>query len=96
MAKQEMTARVVLRKAKTYKFKSATWIKNVPRIVTGRELIKQYQNNGFFNVKVLKDEVSVKKDKTEKLGKRESVDDDVEESKSYGNKAPKGKKLLKK
>ena len=94
MAKQLMTARVVLKKCKTYKFQGVQWIKDVPRVIKGKDLIKQYQQNGFFHVKVLKDVVveKPKKVKEKPVPLEKEVD---EEKSSSGSKASKGKKLKK-
>lgn len=58
-----MVARVILRGCKTYQFGGKRWIKDVPGIVKGEENIKEYQNNGYFTVKVLEG----KKSKKEKV-----------------------------
>ncbi len=47
------SARVVLRGCESYTFNKKTWIKDVPQIVKGEELIKQFEANGYFLVKRL-------------------------------------------
>jgi hypothetical protein len=49
-----MTARVVLKKAKSYKFEGKRYFQDVPQTVHGEDEIKLFQENGFFNVTVLK------------------------------------------
>jgi hypothetical protein len=90
-----MTARVVLKGSRTYKFQGTQWIRNVPRVISGRDLIEKYQQNGFFHVKVLKEEgTALKKEKVKAKEAKAEVEEPKEE-KSNG-KASKGKKLLKK
>ena len=95
MAKQQMTARVVLKGSRTYKFQGAQWIKNVPRVITGKDLIEKYQQNGYFHVKVLKEEVKAPK-KEKSKAKETKVEADEPKSEKSDGKASKGKKLLKK
>ncbi|MGE3682412.1 MAG: hypothetical protein AB7G93_11860 [Bdellovibrionales bacterium] len=47
------SARVVLRGCESYTFNKKTWIKDVPQIVKGEDLIKQFEANGYFLVKRL-------------------------------------------
>ena len=47
------SARVVLRGCESYTVNKKTWIKDVPQIVKGDELIKQFEANGYFLVKRL-------------------------------------------
>jgi len=47
------SARVVLRGCESYTFNKKTWIKDVPQIVKGEELVKQFEANGYFLVKRL-------------------------------------------
>ena len=43
-------AKVVLKKSSTYTHQGLKWIKGVPRILEGSEIVEQYSNNGYFNV----------------------------------------------
>lgn len=45
------TARVVLRGSESYTVNKKTWLKDVPQIVKGEEVIKQFEANGYFLVK---------------------------------------------
>ena len=55
-----MKAKVILRKARTYNLGGKRWIKDVPGIVHG-DAVKQYKENGYFYVAMLKDSGSKKK-----------------------------------
>lgn len=59
-------AKVVLRGARTYTLGGKRWIKDVPGIVNG-DAVKQFQENGYFYVAVLKskDAKKTKKSKSD-------------------------------
>lgn len=59
------TARVVLKRTKTYKLNRVRYIKNVPTTVRGDDQIKMFEKNGYFHVTRLK-ETSMKKLKKRK------------------------------
>jgi hypothetical protein len=56
-----MRARVVLKGCKTYVVGGKKWIKEVPKVIEGKGLIKSFQENGYFNVAVLKEKKKTKK-----------------------------------
>ena len=87
-----MAARVVLRKARTYQLGGRRWIKDVPGIVKGEELIKQYQENAYFHVSVLGGSDS----KKSKAKDESKADDDGVEEKSESKAKTAGKTKLKK
>ena len=47
------SARVILRGCESYTFNKKTWLKDVPQVVKGEDLIKQFEANGYFLVKRL-------------------------------------------
>lgn len=76
-----MVARVTLRKAKTYNLGGKRWIKDVPQLVRGEEAVKEFENNGYFRVHILRDGSSEAK-KAKKTLKRQKAATKTRSSKS--------------
>jgi len=63
-----VTARVVLKGPKTYTLGKMRWVRDVPRIIKGEDVVAEYKANGHFHVALLKTEMASSKPK--KLKKR--------------------------
>lgn len=85
MAPEKVSARVILKQAKTYTLNKRRFIQDVPVTFSNvdEEEVKAFENNGYFHVTRLKSKPALKKQFEE--------DEETEESHSS-----KGKKLLKK
>ena len=82
-------ARVTLVGAETYKLSGRKFIKDLPKVIKGEQLIKQYRDCGYFSVSDLSPKVKQVSASSVKKNKK------VSNSKK-GKKTKKGKKLLKK
>ena len=63
-----MKAKVILRGAKTYNLGGMRWIKDVPKIVHGEDKVKEFKENGYFYVVMLKSKSDKKKKSSKKAG----------------------------
>lgn len=79
-----VSARIVLKKAKTYTLRGRHWIENVPQTIKGETEVEQYQANGYFHVTVLKHKAKPK------MKVKASVELDVEPSRKAKKKKKKG------
>jgi len=75
-----MKAKVILRGARTYTLGGKRWIKDVPGIVNGDD-VKQYKENAYFYVVMLKDSGPKKKKEKEKQSKAEEPQVDKKKTK---------------
>ena len=84
MAPEKVSARVILKQAKTYTLNKRRFIQDVPVTLSNvdEEQVKEFEANGYFHVTRLKSKPALKKQFEE--------DEETEES------SGKGKKLLKK
>lgn len=71
VVKKRRRARVVLRGARTYQLAGRRFIKDVPQLVVGDDLVETFMLNGYFHVTELEPQVAKKKKK-----KKSSSDDE--------------------
>lgn len=60
-----VVARVILKKAQSYKIGGRRWLKDVPHTLKGSELA-EYVNNGYFSVTFIKGSLEDLQEKAEK------------------------------